>query len=97
MSEPSSGSDVLSMTLSATKSDSGTGFLLNGTKMWITNGPIADVFVVYAKLKDSNRITAFIVDRCAPGFSTGQSLDKIGMRGSPTSELIFSNCYVPGK
>lgn len=95
MSEPNSGSDVLSMKLSATATEG--GYLLNGTKMWITNGPIADILIVYARMNDSKRITAFVVDKCAPGFSTGPALDKLGMRGSPTSEIIFSNCFVPGK
>ena len=94
MSEPNSGSDVLSMKLSAVATDG--GYFLNGHKMWITNAPVAEVFIVYARMSDTNKITAFIVDRCAPGFSTGPSLDKLGMRGSPTSEIIFSNCFVPG-
>ncbi|KGG49994.1 mitochondrial isovaleryl-CoA dehydrogenase [Mitosporidium daphniae] len=79
--------------LSATATEG--GYLLNGTKMWITNGPIADILIVYARMNDSKRITAFVVDKCAPGFSTGPALDKLGMRGSPTSEIIFSNCFVP--
>ncbi|WP_423840600.1 isovaleryl-CoA dehydrogenase [Vibrio mytili] len=96
MSEPNSGSDVVSMQLKA--ENKGNYFLLNGTKMWITNGPDADVFVVYAKTDVSagaKGITAFIVERCFEGFSDAQKLDKLGMRGSNTSELVFNNCVVP--
>ena len=96
MSEPGSGSDVVSMRLRA---DHHQGhFVLNGNKMWITNGPDADVFVIYAKTSvdaGSRGITAFIVERSFPGFSTAAKLDKLGMRGSNTGELIFENCAVP--
>jgi isovaleryl-CoA dehydrogenase len=96
MSEPGAGSDVVSMKLSAEhKKDR---YLLNGTKMWITNGPHADVVVVYAKTDPSagpRGITAFIVEKTFPGYSTAQKLDKLGMRGSDTCELIFEDCEVP--
>lgn len=96
MSEANSGSDVVSMQLHATPSN-GT-FILNGTKMWITNGPDANVLVVYAKTDKqagSKGITAFIIEKDFPGFSTAQKLDKLGMRGSNTCELVFENCEVP--
>ena len=96
MSEPSSGSDVVSMKLHAEKR--GRGYVLNGTKMWITNGPDADVLVVYAKTSPDagpRGITAFLVEKGFAGFSVGQKLDKLGMRGSNTSELIFLDCEVP--
>jgi len=96
MSEPGSGSDVVSMQLRADKSD--RGWRLNGNKFWITNGPIASTFVVYAKTapeKGSKGITAFIVERSFKGFSTHQKLDKVGMRGSDTCELVFEDCEVP--
>ena len=96
MSEPGSGSDVVSMRLRA---DHHQGhFVLNGNKMWITNGPDADIFVIYAKTSvdaGSRGITAFIVERSFPGFSSAAKLDKLGMRGSNTGELIFENCAVP--
>lgn len=96
MSEVSAGSDVVSLQLRAEKQ--GNEFVLNGTKMWITNGPDADVLVVYAKT-DKNAgakgITAFIIEKSFPGFSTAQKLDKLGMRGSNTCELIFDQCRVP--
>jgi len=96
MSEPGSGSDVVSMQLRAEKR--AEGYLLNGRKMWITNGPDADVFVVYAKTDPSagaRGISAFIVERGTPGFRTAQKLDKLGMRGSGTCELLFDDCPVP--
>ncbi|MEM8815161.1 MAG: isovaleryl-CoA dehydrogenase [Pseudomonadota bacterium] len=96
MSEPGSGSDVVSMRLSAKKS--GDTYILNGSKMWITNGPGADVLVVYAKTDPeagSRGITAFIVEQGFAGFSTAQKLDKLGMRGSDTCELVFEDCAVP--
>ncbi len=96
MSEPGSGSDVVSMRLAATRR--GDGFVLNGTKMWITNGPDADTLVVYAKTDPqagARGITAFIVERGMPGFTTAQKLDKLGMRGSNTCELVFDGCCVP--
>ncbi|HVT62169.1 MAG TPA: isovaleryl-CoA dehydrogenase [Legionellaceae bacterium] len=96
MSEANSGSDVVSMQLSAKATHN--GYLLNGTKMWITNGPDADVLVVYAKTNPqagSKGITAFIIEKNMPGFSTAQKLDKLGMRGSNTCELVFQDCFVP--
>ena len=96
MSEANSGSDVVSMQLDA--KDEGDHFLLNGTKMWITNGPDAHVLVVYAKTDKkagSKGITAFIIEQDFSGFSTAQKLDKLGMRGSNTCELVFDNCQVP--
>ncbi|XP_043492530.1 isovaleryl-CoA dehydrogenase, mitochondrial [Polistes fuscatus] len=98
MSEPGSGSDVVSMKLKAERK--GDCFVLNGNKFWITNGPDADVLIVYAKtnpnaLKPQHGVTAFIVERGMEGFSTAQKLNKFGMRGSNTSELIFEDCKVP--
>jgi isovaleryl-CoA dehydrogenase len=96
MSEPGAGSDVVSMKLRADKK--GSKYILNGTKMWITNGPDADVLVVYAKTNlkaGSKGITAFIIEKDFKGFSTAQKLDKLGMRGSNTCELVFENCEVP--
>ncbi len=96
MSEPGAGSDVVSMRLAAVPS--GDGYVLNGAKMWITNGPDADIIVVYAKTRPeagSRGITAFIVESAFEGFSTSPKLDKLGMRGSNTGELVFSDCYVP--
>ena len=96
MSEPNAGSDVVSMKLSAT--DNGDHYLLNGNKMWITNGPDANVYVVYAKTDvqaGAKGITAFIVERDFPGFSRQQKLDKLGMRGSNTCELVFEDCPIP--
>ncbi len=96
MSEAGAGSDVVSMKLRADRS--GENFLLNGTKMWITNGPDADVLVVYAKTTSevgAKGITAFIIERSFNGFSTSKKLDKLGMRGSNTCELVFEDCLVP--
>ncbi|KID72611.1 Isovaleryl-CoA dehydrogenase [Metarhizium brunneum] len=96
MSESGSGSDVVSMRTSAKKVDG--GYLLNGSKMWITNGPDADLIVVYAKTepdKGSKGITAFLVETKADGFSCARKLDKMGMRGSNTGELMFDNVFVP--
>ncbi len=96
MSEPSSGSDVVSMRLAAEKRND--KFVLNGNKMWITNGPDASTLVVYAKSDadaGSRGITAFLIEREMAGFSTAQKLDKLGMRGSNTCELVFENCEVP--
>ncbi|MEA9736503.1 isovaleryl-CoA dehydrogenase [Xanthomonas campestris] len=98
MSEAGSGSDVVSMKLRAEAR--GDRFVLNGNKMWITNGPDADVLVVYAKTDPSagaRGITAFIVEKGMPGFSTAQKLDKLGMRGSNTCELVFTDCEVPAE
>ena len=96
MSEPNAGSDVVSMKLSARKE--GDRYILNGNKMWITNGPDADTYVIYAKTdmdKGPHGITAFIVERGFKGFSQAQKLDKLGMRGSNTCELVFEDCEVP--
>eukprot|EP00055_Hartaetosiga_balthica_P002799 m.5330 g.5330 ORF g.5330 m.5330 type:complete len:420 (-) comp2382_c0_seq1:196-1455(-) len=96
MSEPGAGSDVVSMQLKAEKN--GDHYVLNGNKMWITNGPDADTLVVYAKTDigaGPHGITAFIVEKHFEGFSTAQKLDKLGMRGSNTCELVFENCIVP--
>lgn len=98
MSEPGSGSDVVSMKLKAEKQ--GDYYVLNGTKFWITNGPDADVLVVYAKTnatakKPKYGISTFIVEKEFAGFKTGRKLDKLGMRGSNTAELIFEDCKVP--
>ncbi len=96
MSEPSAGSDVVSMKLRAQKK--GDHYVLNGSKFWITNGPAADTLVVYAKTDPdagSRGITAFIIEKGFKGFSTAQKLDKLGMRGSDTGELVFDNCEVP--
>lgn len=96
MSEPGAGSDVVSMTLRADKKND--RYVLNGSKMWITNGPTADVLVVYARTDPDagpRGITAFLVERDMAGFAQGQKLDKLGMRGSDTSELVFTDCEVP--
>ena len=96
MSEPNAGSDVVSMKLRADKQ--GDKYILNGSKMWITNGPDANTYVIYAKTdieKGPHGITAFIVERDFKGFSRGTHLDKLGMRGSNTCELIFEDCEVP--
>ncbi|MBT5512970.1 MAG: isovaleryl-CoA dehydrogenase [Rhodospirillaceae bacterium] len=96
MSEPGAGSDVVSMRLRAEKK--GDRYILNGNKMWITNGPDADTLVVYAKTdpdSGSRGITAFIIEKGFKGFSTAQKLDKLGMRGSNTCELVFVDCEVP--
>jgi isovaleryl-CoA dehydrogenase len=96
MSEAGSGSDVVSMRLTARKVDG--GYVLNGTKFWITNAPHADVLVVYAKTDpdaESRGITAFLIEKGMPGFSVSQKLDKMGMRGSDTGELVFEDCEVP--
>src|ERR1700758_4604349 len=96
MSEPGAGSDVVSMKTRAEKH--GDRFILNGTKMWITNGPQAEVLVVYAKTDPAagpRGITAFLIEKGFKGYSTAQKLDKLGMRGSDTSELLFEDCEVP--
>jgi isovaleryl-CoA dehydrogenase len=98
MSEPNAGSDVVSLKLKAEKK--GDSYLLNGNKMWITNGPDADTYVVYAKTDvaaGSKGITAFIIERGFSGFSQAQKLDKLGMRGSNTCELVFEDCEVPAE
>lgn len=98
MSESNAGSDVMSMQLKAEKK--GDHFILNGSKMWITNGPDANVLIVYAKTDNKNPshgITAFIVENTFKGYSTAQKLDKLGMRGSNTSELVFQDCIVPAE
>ncbi len=96
MSEPGAGSDVVSMKLRA--EPKGDHYLLNGSTMWITNGPVADTLVVYAKTEPERHaqgITAFLIEKGMPGFSIAQRLDKLGMRGSPTGELVFTNVEVP--
>src|ERR1700710_665689 len=96
MSEPGAGSDVVSMQLKAVRR--GDSYVLDGRKMWITNGPEADVLVVYAKTAPeagSRGISAFIIEKGFKGFTPAQKLDKLGMRGSSTSELVFDNCEVP--
>ena len=98
MSEPGAGSDVVSMRLRADRE--GDHYVLNGTKFWITNGPDADVLVVYAKTQPdagARGITAFLIEKGMPGFSCAQKLDKLGMRGSNTGELVFDNCIVPAE
>ena len=98
MSEPGAGSDVISMKLKA--QDKGDHYLLNGTKMWITNGPDADTLVVYAKTEPelgARGVTAFLIDKGMPGFSVAQKLSKLGMRGSHTGELVFENVEVPAE
>ena len=98
MSEPGAGSDVVSMRLTAVRE--GDHFMLNGNKMWITNGPDADTFVIYAKTDPAagaKGISAFIVEAGTPGFTTAQKLDKLGMRGSSTCELVFDHCAVPAE
>jgi isovaleryl-CoA dehydrogenase len=98
MSEAGAGSDVVSM---RTRADPrGTGYVLNGAKMWITNGPVADTLVIYAKtdrIAGSRGMTAFIVEKTFKGFSASKKLDKLGMRGSDTSELVFEDCEVPAE
>ena len=96
MSEPGAGSDVVSMKTRADKR--GDRYVLNGSKMWITNGPVADTLVIYAKTDPAagpRGITAFLVEKGMKGFSTAQKLDKLGMRGSDTCELVFQDCEVP--
>ncbi|HKR34932.1 MAG TPA: isovaleryl-CoA dehydrogenase [Steroidobacteraceae bacterium] len=96
MSEPGAGSDVIGMRTRAEKR--GDSYVLNGSKMWITNGPSADVAIIYATLDPQlgpKGVTAFIVERGTPGFSTAQKLDKLGMRGSDTCELVFRDCAIP--
>lgn len=98
MSEPGAGSDVISMKLKA--EDKGGYYLLNGTKMWITNGPDADTLVVYAKTEpelNARGVTAFLIEKGMKGFSIAQKLDKLGMRGSHTGELVFENVEVPAE
>lgn len=98
MSEPNAGTDVVSMRTKAEEVEA--GYRLNGTKMWITNGPTADVIVVYAKTapeKKQHGITAFLVERGYVGFSSQQKIDKLGMRGSETCELVFEDCFVPAE
>ena len=94
MSEAGAGSDVVAMKLRAEAVPG--GFRLNGTKFWITNATYADTLVVYAKTGEGSRgITAFLIEKAMPGFSIGQKIDKMGMRGSPTAELVFDDCFVP--
>ncbi len=94
MSEAGAGSDVVSMKLKAERVQG--GYVLNGTKFWITNAPEADTLVVYAKTGEGSRgITTFLIEKDMPGFAIGQKIDKMGMRGSPTAELVFNDCEVP--
>jgi isovaleryl-CoA dehydrogenase len=95
MSEPGAGTDVLGMTTTARRD--GDHYVLNGTKQWITNAPVGDVFLVYAKLDRDNprSVTSFIVERSYEGFAVGRKETKMGMRGSPTAQLMFDNCRVP--
>jgi isovaleryl-CoA dehydrogenase len=98
MSEPGAGSDVVSMRTRADRK--GDRYILNGSKMWITNGPVADTMVIYAKTDrtaGARGITAFIVEKNSKGFSTGKKLDKLGMRGSDTSEIVLQDCEVPAE
>ena len=98
MSEPGAGSDVVSMRLRADRR--GDRYVLNGSKMWITNGPDADVLVVYARTDPAagpRGITAFLIEKVFPGFAPGRKLDKLGMRGSNTAELVFTDCEVPAE
>jgi isovaleryl-CoA dehydrogenase len=98
MSEPNAGSDVVSMRTRADRKDD--RYILNGSKMWITNGPLADTIVVYAKTDPTagaRGITAFVVENTFKGFSAGQKLDKLGMRGSDTGEIVFQDCEVPAE
>jgi isovaleryl-CoA dehydrogenase len=96
MSEPGAGSDIMGMRTTAVKD--GDHYVLNGSKMWITNAPTADVMIVYALAEEQNghrALSAFVIERDTPGLSTPQKLDKLGMRGSDTSEVLFENCRVP--
>jgi isovaleryl-CoA dehydrogenase len=94
MSEAGAGSDVVGMKLRADAAQG--GYVLNGTKFWITNAAYADTLVVYAKTGEGSRgITAFLIEKDMPGFAIGQKIDKMGMRGSPTAELVFNDCEVP--
>jgi isovaleryl-CoA dehydrogenase len=98
MTEPSSGSDVLSMKLRAERK--GNSFILNGSKIFISNGPVGDVFVIYAKTspeKGAHGVSAFIVEKEFLGFSRGKKFEKMGWRGSPTGELVFEDCHVPAE
>ncbi len=96
MSEAGAGSDVVSMKLRARKTED--GYVLDGTKFWITNAAYADTLVVYAKTGEGSRgITAFLIEKDMPGFAIGQKIDKMGMRGSPTAELVFTDCHVPAE
>ncbi len=98
MSEPGAGSDVVSMRTRADRK--GDHYILNGNKMWITNGPVADTLIVYAKTDlaaGARGITAFLIEKDMKGFATAQKLDKLGMRGSDTCELVFEDCEVPGE
>ncbi len=96
MSEPGAGSDVMGMRTTAVRD--GDSYVLNGSKMWITNAPQADVLIVYAVTDAANRkLSAFIVERGTPGLTTPQKLDKLGMRGSDTSEVLFEDCHVPAE
>jgi isovaleryl-CoA dehydrogenase len=98
MTEPSAGSDVMSMRLRADRK--ADGYILNGTKTFITNGPVGDVFIVYAKTepeKKAHGVTAFLIEKDFPGFERGKKFEKMGWRGSPTGELVFQDCRVPAE
>src|SRR3546814_9771480 len=96
MSEAGAGSDVVGMKLRADRK--GDGYVLNGSKFWITNAAYADTLVVYAKTGEGSKgITTFIIEKDKPGFSIGQKIDKMGMRGSPTADLVFNDCEVPAE
>src|SRR6187402_4009841 len=96
MSESGAGSDVVGMKLKAERVQG--GYVLNGTKFWITNAAYADTLVVYAKTGEGSRgITTFLIEKDMPGFAIGQKIDKMGMRGSPTAELVFNDCFVPAE
>ena len=102
MSEPDAGTDALNMRTSAVKVNSSLypepGYLLNGTKTWMTNGPVGDLFYCYAKTgSERKQISTFLVEKHRPGLSTGKQFVKMGMRGSPTGEVIFSNCFISEK
>src|SRR4029077_12126344 len=96
MSEPNSGSDAFSLTTTAVKK--GSKFILNGSKIFVTNGPIADLLIVFAtldKTRGPSGISAFVVEKGAPGISVARKLDKMGLRTSPMAEVFFENCEVP--
>ena len=96
MSEPGAGSDVMGMRMSAVRD--GDEYVLNGSKMWITNAPEADTMIVYAVTDAENqKLSAFIVEKGTPGLSTPQKLDKLGMRGSDTCEVLFEDCRMPAE
>ncbi|OWZ59909.1 isovaleryl-CoA dehydrogenase [Cryptococcus neoformans c45] len=101
MSEPNAGSDVVSMSTNVTRADKGEGWIMNGSKCWITNAPVSSTFLIYAKsdtnVAPSKGMSAFLVEKGWKGFEVGEGLDKFGMRGSPTAELFFDNVKIPEK